>query len=343
MFPISNNALRVKRINMELVKNTLKTMEYGTKSSIASVTGLSVATCGNILNELLQTGEVIETELEEPNGGRLARRYKFNADYSYIVCLYVKTEGGVNSLTYGIANLIGEVIEEKTMILDLIDYDVIDNQIEELIEKHGNIKAIGIGIPGVVHKGVIGVCDIGPLVGLSLGPQLKDKYELEITIENDMHLTAYGFYKMQNYDEDKTFAIVTFPKDNFPGAGFIVDGHTLKGNTKFAGEVSFLPFDITREEQLKQMNSPLEFVPLAVKTITSIITIINPVSMALTGELSDPSLLDEIYNSCLKVIPKEHMPELFVKNNTHEEYLNGLISITLESLTYNLQLVEKRI
>lgn len=158
MFPISNNALRVKRINIELVKNTLKTMEYGTKSSIASVTGLSVATCGNILNELLQTGEVIETELEEPNGGRPARRYKFNADYSYIVCLYVKTEGGVNSLTYGIANLIGEVIEEKTMILDLIDYDVIDNQIEELIEKHGNIKAIGIGIPGVVHKGVIGVC-----------------------------------------------------------------------------------------------------------------------------------------------------------------------------------------
>jgi predicted NBD/HSP70 family sugar kinase len=36
--------------------------------------------------------------------------------------------------------------------------------------------------------------------------------------------------------------VIKFPKDNFPGAGFIVDGHLLKGNTKFAGEVSFLPF-----------------------------------------------------------------------------------------------------
>jgi hypothetical protein len=34
---------------------------------------------------------------------------------------------------------------------------------------------------------------------------------------------------MQNYDEDKTFAIVTFPKDNFPGAGFIVDVLIAKG------------------------------------------------------------------------------------------------------------------
>jgi hypothetical protein len=147
---------------------------------------------------------------------------------------------------------------------------------------------------------------------------------------------------MQNYDEDKTFAIVTFPKDNFPGAGFIVDGHLLKGNTKFAGEVSFLPFDLTREEQLKQLNSTEGFVPLAIQTITSIIAIIDPVSIALTGELSKPNLLDDIYNGCLKDVPKEHMPEIFVKNDTHDEYMFGLISVTLESLTYNLQLVEKR-
>lgn len=342
MFPISNNAIRVKRINMELVKNTLRTNEYGTKSSIAGMTGLSVATCGNILNELLQTGEVIETELEEPNGGRPARRYKFNADYSYIVCLYVKTEGGVHSMTYAISNLVGEVIEELTLTVEQINYDVIDNQIEELMDRHGNIKAIGIGIPGVVHKGIIGVCDIAPLVGLDLGPQLMDKYGLEIMIENDMHLTVYGFYKMQNYDEDKTFAIVTFPKDNFPGAGFIIDGHTLKGNTKFAGEVSFLSFGMTREEQLRQWNRPEGFIALAVKTITSIIATINPVSIALTGDLSKSSLLSEIFDGCLKDIPREHMPELFVKNDTHEEYLSGLISLTLETLTYNLQLVEKR-
>lgn len=106
--------------------------------------------------------------------------------------------------------------------------------------------------------------------------------------------------------------------------------------------MSFLPFDLTREEQLKQLNSIEGFVPLAIQTITSIIAIIDPVSIALTGELSKPTLLDDIYNGCLKDVPKEHMPEIFVKNDTHDEYMYGLISVTLESLTYNLQLVEKR-
>ncbi|NMP07874.1 ROK family protein [Paenibacillus polymyxa] len=301
-----------------------------------------MATCGNILNELLQTGEVLEMELEESSGGRPARRYKYNADYSYIICLTVKTEGGVHSLTYAVANMLGDIIVENTSVVPHIDYEVIDDQIGELIHTYGNVKAVGIGIPGVVHQGVIDVCDLDLLIGVPVGPRLQDKYGLEVTIENDMHLTVYGFYNMQNYDEDKTFAIVTFPKDNFPGAGFIVDGHLLKGNTKFAGEVSFLPFGITREEQLKQLNSTQEFVPLAIKTITSIIAIIDPVSIALTGELSKPALLDDIYNGCLKDVPKEHMPEIFVKNDTHDEYMYGLISVTLESLTYNLQLVEKR-
>ncbi|MNW39341.1 N-acetyl-D-glucosamine kinase [compost metagenome] len=343
MLPISNNAIRVKQINTELVKNTLKAMEYGTKASIANMTGLSVATCGNILNELLLTGEVIETELDESSGGRPAMRYKFNADFSYIVCMYVKTDGGVHSLAYAIANLIGEVVEEKSRLIEDIHYDVIDNQIDGLIQQYGNIKAIGIGIPGVVHEGIIGVCDVEAFVGLPIGPRLKEKYGLEIITENDMHFTVYGFYNMQNFDEDKTFAIVNFPRDNFPGSGVIIDGHILKGNTKFAGEVSFLPLELTRDEQMKQLNSSDGFVPLAVKMITAIIAIINPVSIALTGDLAKPELLDDIYNGCLKDIPQEHMPELFVKSNTHDEYLNGLISLTLESLTYNLQLVEKRI
>ena len=35
-------------------------MGVGTKASIANLTKLSVATCGTILNELLQTGEIID-------------------------------------------------------------------------------------------------------------------------------------------------------------------------------------------------------------------------------------------------------------------------------------------
>lgn len=342
MMPISHNTLQVKKINVELVKNTLKAMGTGTKASIASMTRLSVATCGTILNELVQSGEVIETEPEESSGGRPARQYMFNANYAYVLCLLVRTEGGLHSITYALVNLVGDTIEEDIRNFNYIDVETIERLIEECIEKYSNVKAIGIGIPGVVHHGTIGICDVAPLAGEALGVRLEEKFNLDIIIENDMNLTVYGFYNMQNFAEDKSFAVITFPKNHYPGAGFIVNGRMVTGTTNFAGEISYFPFGITREEQLERLHDANEFIPLAAKILASIITIINPVSIAVTGDLTHPAQTENLIKGCLQYIPQEHMPALMIKNNTQDEYLTGIIALTLESLTYRLQLVEKR-
>lgn len=342
VIPTTHNTLQVKKINVELVKNTLKAVGIGTKASIANMTRLSVATCGTILNELVQSGEVLERELEESSGGRPARQYTFNADYAYVLCLLVKTEGGHHSITYALVNLLGEKVEEGTRSLDFIDVEIIDLLIEEFTMQFNNVKAIGIGIPGVAHQGIIGICDVAPLAGEPLGPRLEEKYNIDVIIENDMNLTVYGFYNMQNFEEDKTFAIVTFPKNHYPGAGFIVNGRMVTGNTNFAGEISYFPFGITREEQLERLHNTEEFTSLAAKLLSSIITIINPVTVAITGDLTDPSMAEDLLKGCLQYIPEEHMPNLLIKNNTLDEYLAGIIAITLESLTYRLQLVERR-
>ncbi|WP_201005347.1 ROK family protein [Paenibacillus glycanilyticus] len=338
----THNTIQVKKMNVELVKNALKAQGIATKASIAGLTKLSVATCGTILNEMLAIGEIIELEPDGANGGRPAKQYRYNANFGCVICLLVRTEGGIHSISYSIVNLLGETISETALELPRIDTDVIDRLIEGLINDNENVQAIGIGIPGVVHRGVIGVCDVPALAGQPVGPYLEDKYGIPITIENDMNMTVYGFYHLQNFEEDKTFAVVTFPKNHFPGAGFIVDGRILSGNTTFGGEVSFLPFGIAREEQLRQLHTEEGFIRLAVMTLTSIIAIINPVTIAITGELPRESQLKDLQEGCLKDIPQEHMPQLIMQNNTHREYMTGLVTATLESLTYRLQLTEKR-
>lgn len=342
MQPVTHNTIQVKKMNVELVKNALKAQGIGTKASIAGLTKLSVATCGTILNELVAIGEVIEMEPDGLSGGRPAKQYKYNADFGCVVCLLVKTEGGIHSISYSIVNLVGETVKETTLELPHIDVDVIDRLIGKLVDENRHVQAIGIGIPGVVHRGVIGVCDVPDLVGQSIGSFFEEKYELPVIVENDMNMTVYGFYHLQNFAEEKTFAVVTFPRNHFPGAGFIVNGRILSGNTKFGGEVSFLPFGMTREAQLRQLNTDDGFVRLAVHTLTSIIAIINPVTIAITGELPRESQLDELYADCMNNIPKEHMPELFIQNDTHREYMKGMVTATLESLTYRLQVIEKR-
>ncbi|WP_345940182.1 winged helix-turn-helix transcriptional regulator, partial [Paenibacillus riograndensis] len=67
MSPIANNTMRVKKMNQELVRQTLKANRKATKAAVAKFTGLSLGTCGSILNELLAAGEVLELETEESN------------------------------------------------------------------------------------------------------------------------------------------------------------------------------------------------------------------------------------------------------------------------------------
>ena len=78
---------------------------------------------------------------------------------------------------------------------------------------------------------------------------MTNKFGKHVVIENDMNLIAYGFYQAGEYEESTSIAVVSFFKDNWPGSGIIVDGHIIHGNTNFAGEVSYLPFGCTHDEQ----------------------------------------------------------------------------------------------
>lgn len=338
-----NNTARVKLINVELVKETLKFLGEGTKQNIVEKTGLSVATCGNILRELVLTGEVTETEFAQPNGGRPARKYQYCADFGHLVCLYLNTGREHDSITYAVTNLLGEVKEEKRIEFSFIDDKIIEQTIGGLINQYPNVRSAAIGIPGVVRNGIIGVCDISKLEDFPIVQALEKSLSITVTAENDMNSTVYGFYKQGHYEEDKTVVAICFLKENYPGAGIIVDGHIIRGNSNFAGEVSFLDYGVPKLQLLELLNNQEKFIILAVKSIVSMIAVMNPAAIVLTGNLFHQSQRKEIEDACMEFIPKEHMPELFIRESMEEDYRNGLIAIALENLSCGVQLVKRRI
>lgn len=339
----SHNTQLVKKINVELVKNILRTSGTGTKASIAGQTRLSVATCGTILNELVQTGEILELGWEESSGGRPARKYQFNANYSLMICMIVRSEGGIQSISYALANLNGEILEQTDKVHEQITVDTLTDWLDQIIEVHPNVQAVGIGIPGVVQQDRIGICDVPALADQPLGILLKERYEeVEIIIENDMNLTVYGLYQRLFPDEERHFAVLTFPKNHFPGAGFMVNGRLLNGNSFFSGEVSYLPYGIPREQQLQLLQKGGDPGKLAIHALVSIISIINPAVIVVTGDNISPEMLEDLRSGCREIIPTEHMPELIIQNDTRREYMAGLITTTMESLTYRFQLVERK-
>lgn len=339
----THSTQHVKKINTELVKQTLRTNTTGTKASIARLTGLSVATCGTILNELVHSGEIIDLGTDESSGGRPANRYRFNADYASMICMIVRTEGGVHTITCAVANLNGELAEHEIHTLEQIDVPIIEQLLDDLTQTYTHVRAIGIGIPGVALGDTIGICDVPQLANQPLASLLKQRYEgVEILLENDMNLTVYGLYQQLQLEQDRNFAIVTFPRNHYPGAGFIVNGQPMNGNSYFSGEISYLPYGVSREQQLELLQSAEQAAGFIVQSLVSIIAIINPVQIIITGDSITADMLSKLDAGCRAIIPAEHMPTLLIQNDTRSEYLSGLITATMERLTYHIQLIQRR-
>ena len=336
MKQIISNTAQVKSYNVGMVKNALKALPSGTKTTISRITGLSVATCNTILNELDATGEILEVASEYSSVGRPAKVYRFNENYSYVCCIYMSYENNQKILNYAIVNLLGNIIKYESIIKEFINYDEIESIVQSLIDQYENIESLGIGIPGVVNKkNIIDFCDIEELANCALVERLTNKFGKHVVIENDMNLIAYGFYQGGEYEESTSIAVVSFFKDNWPGSGLIVDGHIIHGHTNFAGEVSYLPFGCTHDEQKKLLSDrdgTKYKIQLISKTICSLIAIINPETIIMTGTILTDDIFTEIYSSLSEIIPVKHIPQIRLEKNIHQYYLNGLSSMTLEYL-----------
>jgi hypothetical protein len=341
MVKIKNTTKVVKQTNIELVTETMRELGQATRSEIAAATGLSVATCGNILKELVDEGKIWEGDLVESEGGRPSRQFVFNANYSMALCIAIMSDRRYHMLSYAVVNLQGQVIDKGCATHDMITIEIIDNLIEEIIKKNSAVKIISIGIPGMVRDGIVKYCDTEDLNGIAVKDILSDKYNLTVLVENEMHLMAYGYYKGNPELNGNPIAVLFAPEYHLIGAGFIIDGQILKGSSNLSGEISYLPFGFSRDELIKQCNDEKTFTRIIAKTATSIIPIINPSHLVLTGSLFRPEMVEIIRKLCSEIIPEEFLPEFLFQQDLKEDYLKGNISLALESLTGGIQLIKK--
>ena len=107
------NAGVIKELNTILVRKALKTARRATRQQLAEATGLSSMTVGTVLGALAQNGVALEAELLSSQGGRPARRYRFNENRAQALVLFPHEEGGRDILHLRVANLFGECIHSE--------------------------------------------------------------------------------------------------------------------------------------------------------------------------------------------------------------------------------------
>ncbi|UJD91845.1 ROK family protein (plasmid) [Rahnella aquatilis] len=323
--PLNRTTREMKINNVVMVTNALKSLGSATKADLAVATGLSIATCGAVLNELSLRNEVMALEMEVSRGGRPAQRYAYNPDFFSVLSLYAQGSDAAAQIIWSVNSATGESLAQGEVRFLPLTLARFYQQIESLLADYPNIKALGVGLPGVVVKGTVATCDITAFAGVAIEQQLRERLGLYVQVDNDMNYTAWGFYRSSCAGVTAPVAYVFKPDVPCLGCGMVINGQVLQGASQFAGEVSNLPFE--------HMNT-LPVAEEMAKVIVSLTAIINPATIALSGPKISAALMPQLAELCRQYIPVQHMPELIYRPSMRQDYLRGITELTLHN--YNL-------
>ena len=313
-----NNTAQVRAENKRILLGTLAQCESATKNDLAQSTGLSVATCNTLLNEMAATGEVYPCGQKSVHAiGRPSERYCFNPDFALVCCVFAQFDGTSTVLKYCVANLRGEIIEESTQENAALGYTQMKACIENLRKKYPAIAAIGAGMPGVVSaQGSLENCDVPAFAGCALKKQLTEDFDISVTVENDMNAMALGMAHSGDFGTAETFAALIFHKGVSPGAGVVVNGSIVRGTTSFAGEISHLCPDET-------------LLDAAVRCMT---VVLNPAVIAVTGNAMTQSIVQKAAERLSQVISARHCPKICFTRQFDSYYRSGMIALCLQQI-----------
>ena len=321
---------QVKAHNRSLIVNAIKSIPNGTKHTVSRMTGLSIATCNTILNELSERNIIHQVITQAPSIGRPATTFAFNSDYYHIIILYATFEKEMNYLHYAVVNLLGEPLEEETLPFKDLKPQEIIAILDNLTFRFTNVKTISLGIPGYYIDNVITSSTIKILNGFDLVSEIEARYSKFVVIENNLNAIALGMYNeaVNTIDSLDTLVAISFFHNGGLGSGIIIDGKILKGNTNFAGEILHLPYGSGTLCNLVN-GSEEDFLNIAVTAVQSFISIINPKAVVFIGELMSDSPIPTIIERVKEHIPEKHMPRIYHRKDYHENFIDGLFTRAL--------------
>ncbi len=331
----------LKELNTDLVREILRKQKSTTKNQLASESGLSVATCGNILRDLVETGEVIESTLAPSTGGRPAKVYDYNGNYAHILMIYGDKEYGKSAIHYQVSDLLGQALEEGNLTMEIITLDHILEVIDDVFQRFPGIASLGFGIPGVVSDGYISYCDLPSFKNTHLQKILEEKYKVKVIVENDVNASAIGFHSSQDFSNTQSLVYAYYPTDDYLGSGIIINGKLHRGMSNYAGELGFLPFDDIKTSLTSQHNQTEKFELSVAKTLMTYICVINPSIIILSGQAFNDQVIKNIQENLSGLCSSKHLPVIYHEKEMKFSYYKGLFILSLHQLFCNLTVTTK--
>ena len=197
-----------------------------------------------------------------------------------------------------------------------------------------DLDAVGIALPGIVNRGVIGTWShLEEGGGYELSRNLEKQFGVKIFVDNNANAAAVGCYMTQdNYD---SVVMHTQQTGNLVGGqGIVVDGHLVKGRKNFAGEIAPLfkavhnVTEVTGDHDLAW--SPEGMRKLVAPLLAADISLVSPDAIYVAVDLLYD--LDALRDDIAKYVPDEYIPDLVRVHDYRECIALGELALCLQKL-----------
>lgn len=323
-----NNSAHIRKDNKKSIYRFMLDGKTYTKQQVSAGTGLSVATCNTLLNNMEIQGFVCGVSKKNGEVGRSSVLYQINDEHECYLAIHFYVVRKKHWVERIIFSATGNILNKTTQRYDLVNYERIEFIVDSAIKEYPNLAQIIIGTPSIAQFGVIRYCDIPELENVPMKEKLEHRFSLPVAMENDMHHKAYGYYTKTG-NRDDVISLGYFSRHILPGTATIHKGNIIRGANSFAGMTGFLPYGVSREEQM-EMLKPETCTPFITKSISAMIVLLNPNIIVLTGDLISEELLEGVVENCKKDIPMEYMPQFKIVDNFDKYYYKGMYQLAVD-------------
>lgn len=320
----------IRKDNKKRIYKLMLNRESYTKNQISAMTGLSVATCNTLLNDMESKGILSIGDEKELRGvGRGSSLYSIDDGHENYILVNLSTLKEHRIVDCYVVSATGSIIEKAHVKYEVIEVKDIVDVIEKFIIQYSNVDQIVLSIPGVIDGDEIEFNDIKELEGAGVKEKLREQFDMSISIENDMHCIAYG-YKDSKQDENTVITLACFPSHVQPGTVTMHKGQIISGYNGIAGLAGFMPLGISPNEIPKLMAEG-KCTDLISRIIGAVIAFNNPKEIVFSGEPINEKVLDEVAEYCSKSLPAKYMPEFKILADFDEFLINGMFQIAIEN------------
>lgn len=237
-------ATGMRGINRSAILEIIRRQSPISRTVIAERLNVSLPTVMRIVDELIDEGFVRLQGTAEWSGGRRRSLLEFNAKGHVVIGIDL----GGTKMFGAIADLGGNIVDEVNIGRHGTSGEESYNQLVELIDtllassklEGRRIRGIGVGAPGITqHKeGIVKWAFTLNWRDYPLKAKLAARYNLPITVDNDVNLAALGEFWFGVGQNAQNMVLVAVGTGI--GAGIIIDGTLYRGSHEASGEIGHM-------------------------------------------------------------------------------------------------------